>query len=74
MPALNTTQGHPRIDTCQVIPLHRGYAHELVPHCTPEPDKLDSFDRGFVALSLIVCGTAAAWIAAGCPGLEYLGR
>ena len=74
MPGLNTSTGFHRVDTSNVVYLHRGYAHELVPHCTPEPDKLDSFDRGFVALSLIVCGTAALWIAAGCPGLEYLGR
>lgn len=74
MPALNTTQGHHRVDTSNVVYLHRGHTHELHEHCKPqERDTLDSFDRGFVALSCIVSLAVVAWIAAGMPGLAYIG-
>lgn len=36
MNALNTTQGHSRVNGDNVVYLHRGHTHELVPHCTPQ--------------------------------------
>jgi exosome complex RNA-binding protein Rrp4 len=77
MPALNTTQGHQRIDTCKVIPLHRGHItqHELVPHCEPQesgPTLIDDI-KSIAALAIIVGITGVLWVKAGCPGLHYIG-
>ena len=61
MPALKTTQGHQRIDTCKVIPLHRGHItqHELHQHCEPqEPGPTLIDDIKSIAALVFVMGLA----------------
>lgn len=78
MPALNTTQGHHRVDTSNVVYLHRGHTarHELEPHCTPqeqEPTLIDHI-RDIAALAFIVGTAGVLWVIGGCPGLQFMGN
>ena len=75
MPALNTTQGHSRVNGDNVVYLHRGHTHELVPHCTPqeqEPTLIDDI-KDVAALAIVVGIAGAPWVKAGCPGLHVIG-
>ena len=78
MPALNTTQGHSRVNVATIHYLHRTHVdtHELVPHCTPqeqEPTLIDHV-RDIAALAIVVGLSGLLWVVCGRPGLHYIGN